>query len=96
MRPYNYLAIDLINVQPMMERTKLLFLYGDPMTANLSLGDIVRLNSGGPTMTVINTGNKEDVPTATCVWCSEAGSNQWTIDQWTFPQAALQLMSKQR
>lgn len=48
-------------------------------------GDVVRLRSGGPAMTVVLVGSNDGVPEVICVWF--AGSK---TEQGTFPAAAVE------
>jgi uncharacterized protein YodC (DUF2158 family) len=50
-----------------------------------AVGDVVRLKSGGPAMTVVLVGSNDGVPEVICVWF--AGSK---TEQGTFPAAAVE------
>lgn len=58
-------------------------------------GDTVRLKSGGPLMTVEQTGEHYSVtgPAVWCVWFEKVGSKQ-NVQRDTFPAAGLQKAEK--
>lgn len=55
-----------------------------PMSGQLVVGDVVRLKSGGPVMTVTTVGEHYGTPTIWCTWFDQKGSQNGT-----FPPAAL-------
>lgn len=55
------------------------------MAEELTVGDVVRLKSGGPAMTITNIGDRYGVPTAWCTWFDQKGSQSGD-----FPPAALE------
>jgi uncharacterized protein YodC (DUF2158 family) len=47
------------------------------MAIEIKPGDVVRLKSGGPTMTVTSAGlDMTDVPTVWCAWFDQKGAHQ--------------------
>lgn len=54
------------------------------MSEQLVVGDVVRLKSGGPVMTVTTVGERYGTPTIWCTWFDQKGNQTGT-----FPPAAL-------
>lgn len=55
------------------------------MADEFNLGDIVKLKSGGPPMTI--TGIRGDGRNVTCTWFKSSNESAWQV----FPKAALDL-----
>jgi len=56
------------------------------MSDELKVGDVVRLKSGGPVMTVTTVGDDYGTPMIWCMWFDQKGSQTGK-----FPPAALQI-----
>lgn len=55
------------------------------MAEELKVGDVVRLKSGGPAMTITVVGERYGTPTVWCTWFDQKGSQSGD-----FPPAALE------
>lgn len=59
------------------------------MAKPFSIGDVVRLKSGGPSMTVAEIGDIEGQPTVSCTWFENDKKEQGTFHPDTLRRRAL-------